>query len=279
MFSHPSRCVAALAISGCLVAACGDDDGGDSSGGSDADRIRATVTAYANATDKDGCALVTQRFLEEQTGEQGAAAVKACEQSFGGEAADDLQLGQPEIQGDRATVRATGDGETGNFTLVRAGDDWKIDGVAADESSSDEGAATTTQSGAATTPAAPTKAQFVTRVNAICQASEAEYDRVKKLAQSSDVAEIKRGLAEFAKLESGITGRIAALTPPAGDAGKVGELTSALTDVATSASAAAKADVAGLAAEAQQSLAKALAFESKARAYGLELVGGCRPTA
>ena len=98
---------------------------------SDEDKIRDVVTEFgANVDDPAVCDLVTQRFLEESSGQVGEAAVAACQSDVvaSEEVPVDIEIKNVDINGDRATVTAEADGEPGTLTLEKQDDgDWLID--------------------------------------------------------------------------------------------------------------------------------------------------------
>jgi hypothetical protein len=99
---------------------------------SDEDEIRETIeTIASDPSDPDACALVTQRFKEESSGQTGTAADDACrtqtEQS--GDQPEDVEIDNIEVNGDTATADVTGeDGETVTIRLVFEDGVWKVDG-------------------------------------------------------------------------------------------------------------------------------------------------------
>lgn len=93
---------------------------------SDLDAIEATVDAWLVA---GGCDLMTDAFLEEQTGESDpAAACESFESSF--TPAEGLTAGDIQYENADAAVEVDGSGEgAGTYNLVKEGDTWKIDSV------------------------------------------------------------------------------------------------------------------------------------------------------
>jgi len=112
-----------------LVGACGGDDGKD---------VQQTVRDFVSATnDRDGDRLcddlVTQGYLEKATGATGDQAKDACKQQLGlitGLRLRLIKLGQPKVDGDKASVTATiaiGSQRTPrSFRLEKEGGDWKL---------------------------------------------------------------------------------------------------------------------------------------------------------
>ena len=97
---------------------------------SDEDKVRDVVTEFGEKlNDPAVCDLVSQRYLEEVSGQTGQAAVDACRTDVeeSGEAPIDVEITSVEINGDRATVQAEADGETGTFELVNEDGEWLID--------------------------------------------------------------------------------------------------------------------------------------------------------
>lgn len=107
------------------------------SGGDDApseeDKVKETAEEIIKSDDKSGCTeLATREFLQKVTGESGSAAVEACEATSSEPFGDSAEIEEPEVTGDKAVVEATLeggqlDGETIEMSLVKEGEDWKID--------------------------------------------------------------------------------------------------------------------------------------------------------
>jgi hypothetical protein len=113
-----------------VLGACG--------GGDDSAEVKQTVRDFVKATnDRDGDRLcddlVTQEYLEKATGATGDKANDACKQQLDlitGLKLRLLSLGEPKIDGDSATVRATiaiGSQRTQRrFELDKEDGDWKL---------------------------------------------------------------------------------------------------------------------------------------------------------
>jgi hypothetical protein len=113
-----------------LLCACG--------GGDDSTEIKDTVRDFVTATnERDGDRLcddlVTQDYLEKATGATGDQANEACKQQLDlitGLRLRLIEVGEPKIDGDSATVRATiaiGSQRTPRrFVLDKEGGDWKL---------------------------------------------------------------------------------------------------------------------------------------------------------
>jgi hypothetical protein len=113
-----------------VLGACG--------GGDDSAQVKQTVRDFVKATnDRDGDRLcddlVTQEYLEKATGATGDKANDACKQQLDlitGLRLRLLDLGEPKIDGDSATVRATiaiGSQRTPRrFELDKEDGDWKL---------------------------------------------------------------------------------------------------------------------------------------------------------
>ena len=123
----------ALLLSLCslpFVAACG--------GGNDDAKVKDALRSFVSATnDRDGgrlCdELLTQSYLEKATGATGDEAHKACKQQLDlitGLRLRVVKLGEPKVDGDRATVRATiatGSQQTPRvFQLQKEDGKWKL---------------------------------------------------------------------------------------------------------------------------------------------------------
>jgi hypothetical protein len=98
----------------------------------DEDEIRETIeTIAADPSDPNACALVTQRFKEEASGQTGTAADDACrsQTEASGDQPEDVEVDNIEVDGDNATADVTGeDGETVTVRLVNEDGTWKVDG-------------------------------------------------------------------------------------------------------------------------------------------------------
>jgi ketosteroid isomerase-like protein len=113
-----------------LLGACG--------GGDDGAEVRQTIRDFVKATNaRDGDRLcddlVTQDYLEKATGATGDKASDACKQQLGlitGLKLRLLDLRDPKVEGDSATVRATiaiGSQRTPRrFELRKEDGDWKL---------------------------------------------------------------------------------------------------------------------------------------------------------
>jgi hypothetical protein len=113
-----------------LSSACG--------GGDDSTEVKDTVRDFVTATnDRDGDELcndlLTQDYLEKATGATGDKARDACKQQLDlitGLKLRLIKLGEPKVDGDSATVRATiatGSQQTlRTFRLQKEDGDWKL---------------------------------------------------------------------------------------------------------------------------------------------------------
>jgi hypothetical protein len=121
--------VAAVAALTLLVAACGDS--GLSS--DDQDQITQAIEFSTTSGDPKACTEAqTQSFTEQTTGQTGEAAVKQCEQDAKPPTADSVEVSNFDGDSDSATadVAFKGeffDGQTVETTLVKEGDQWKLD--------------------------------------------------------------------------------------------------------------------------------------------------------
>jgi hypothetical protein len=113
-----------------VLSACG--------GGDDKEEVRQTVRDFVTATNaRDGDKLcddlLTQDYLEKATGATGDQAQDACKQQLGlitGLKLRLVKVGQPKLDGDSATVRATiatGSQQTPrSFKLQKEDGHWKL---------------------------------------------------------------------------------------------------------------------------------------------------------
>jgi hypothetical protein len=116
--------------------ACGGDD--DSGGSSDEDQVVSVIETAATSTAPEDCTkLQTQAFMEQSTFQTGADAVSKCEQDApdeDGSNPDSVEVSDVSVDGSRATATAafTGgsfDGSTVTLSLVKDGDQWKLDQI------------------------------------------------------------------------------------------------------------------------------------------------------
>ena len=123
--------LAAVAVAATLtLAACGGDDDGGSDDEAD---ITEAIEASATENDPANCTeLQTQAFTEQTEFATGEEAVTSCEEDVDETAADSVEVENIEVDGDAATaeVAVTGaglDGQTIGLSLVKEGDQWKLD--------------------------------------------------------------------------------------------------------------------------------------------------------
>ena len=127
------RCLvlSALLIASALAfAACG------SSGSSDEDQIVEAIETSATSTNPADCSkFSTQAFMEQSTSETGQKAVKSCEEEASeSDNAESVDVSEVEVEGSKATADAavTGSslgGQTVTISLVKEGDQWKLDQI------------------------------------------------------------------------------------------------------------------------------------------------------
>lgn len=126
----------ALALSAC---GGGGGEGGDSSSSADGAvaEIETVVKDSAIQSDPASCTeLNTQRFDEQLSHEEGPDAVKLCEEEAESDSpkASDVTISNVEIKGGKATLEAAMegtifDGQTIAVTVVKEGDQWKVDQI------------------------------------------------------------------------------------------------------------------------------------------------------
>ncbi len=122
--------LALLALSAPTVAACG---GGSGSEG----EITATIEKAATSNDPRNCtALQTRRFVEQNSEQKGAAAVRTCEREAkeGDERAKAVKVSNVAVNGSKATAEVTFEGgpldsQTLDMALVEEGGAWKLDHI------------------------------------------------------------------------------------------------------------------------------------------------------
>ncbi len=134
------RLLAGVCLVGALASCGGDDDAGngDSDGGSkDSDRVTDVIRTAATTTDPGHCTkLLTPRFLEQSEQTKGRAAIESCREDAGDTAgnARSVTVSKVEVGGDTATATAAfeggnSDGQAVNLSLVKQGDQWKLDHI------------------------------------------------------------------------------------------------------------------------------------------------------
>jgi hypothetical protein len=118
-----------LVLSALAFAACGSSSGDDG-------EVEEVIETSATSTDPADCKkLNTQQFMEQTTQESGDAAVKQCEEDAkDGKGAKSVSVSEVAVDGSDATaeVALSGgslDGQTLEVTVVKAGDQWKLDEV------------------------------------------------------------------------------------------------------------------------------------------------------
>jgi hypothetical protein len=122
--------LALLAAAPFLLAACGGDD----SSSQDEDDITAAIEQAGTTDEASNCTeLQTQAFTEQTEFASGEAAITTCEESAD-TAGDSVEVSNVEVDGDTATADAafTGgglDGQTLTISLVKEGDQWKLDSL------------------------------------------------------------------------------------------------------------------------------------------------------
>lgn len=123
-------------VASLALAACGgdDDDGGD---GGDEGEIMEVIEQAETTDDRANCTeLVTQNFVEQSEFERGEQAVQNCEfaEEAGADPAESVEVSNISVEGDTATADASYeggglDGSTATLSLVKEGEQWKIDRI------------------------------------------------------------------------------------------------------------------------------------------------------
>jgi hypothetical protein len=124
--------LALLMLAALTLTACG---GGG--GSSDEDKITETIEQAATTADPSNCTeLETQRFVEQNSDEKGAAAVKTCEQEAeeGEDQAEGAKVSSVSVNGEKATAQVEFEGgslgsQGLEVALVEEGGNWKLDQV------------------------------------------------------------------------------------------------------------------------------------------------------
>ena len=112
------------------LAGCG---GGSSS---DEDQITDVISTTSTTTSKENCTkLETPAFVEQNFGKTGAAAIKDCSTLQPGESdADSVDVSNVQVNGDKATADvavhgSVSDGQEVSVSLIKEGDQWKMDRI------------------------------------------------------------------------------------------------------------------------------------------------------
>ncbi|MEX2106744.1 MAG: hypothetical protein WD810_07575 [Solirubrobacterales bacterium] len=121
-----------LIASAFALAACG---GGGGSG--DEEKIEETIETSVTTTDPSKCTeLMTESFLEQNSGETGKAALEECEEEAEdtSDDPDSVTVSSIEVDGSDATAEVAFvgggfDGQTVDVALVKDGDQWKLDEI------------------------------------------------------------------------------------------------------------------------------------------------------
>jgi hypothetical protein len=132
-----------LVVAAFPLAGCGGDDDTDTaavetsaSGGSDEEQITDVIVTVSTTTSRRNCTeLETRRFAEQNAAKTGQAAIEDCATNDPGESdADSVDVSNVEVSGDSATAEVAVhgspfDGQTIAVSLVKEGDQWKLDHV------------------------------------------------------------------------------------------------------------------------------------------------------
>lgn len=117
----------AFAVTAAALVACG----GSSDSSADEEQVTDAIVTSGSTDNPANCTtLETQRFVEQNEGKTGQAAIDACKQ--GTNHADSIDVTNVDVDGDSATAEAaiTGsafDGQKVQISLVKDGGQWKLD--------------------------------------------------------------------------------------------------------------------------------------------------------
>lgn len=117
-----------LVLSAFALVACGSSESEES-------KVEEAIETAAVTTNPSDCAkFETQQFMEETTKEKGEGALKSCEEEAEkGENAKSVEISNVKVEGSDATAEAALmgggglDGQTLEVSLVKEGDQWKLD--------------------------------------------------------------------------------------------------------------------------------------------------------
>jgi copper chaperone CopZ len=123
--------LALLAVAALTLTACGG-------GSSDEDKIAETIENAATTSDPSNCTeLETLSFVEQNSQEQGKAAIKTCEEEAeaGEEQAEGANVSNVSVDGEKATAEVEFEGgslgsQALEVNLVEEDGNWKLDKIA-----------------------------------------------------------------------------------------------------------------------------------------------------
>ncbi len=188
--------LALLALAALAVTACGG-------GGSNAEgEVTEVIEQSATTKDPGNCTeLQTLRFTEQNTGEKGKAAVKACEESAKEEEqAEEAKVSNVSVNGEKATaeVEFVG-GSLGSQTLavalVEDGGDWKLDQIEGFANYNGKALEETFLKRFEESPEGLSKQQYTCIAEGIGKASTAEAEAMFLSGASAKIEELAKGCA------------------------------------------------------------------------------------
>jgi predicted small secreted protein len=190
--------LALLVLAALTLAACG---GGGGSG--EEDKITEAIETAATTSDPSNCTEVeTVRFVEQNSGLKGNAAVKACEEEAkaGEEQAEGANVSNVSVDGEKATAEVEFEGgplgsQSLEVALVEEGGDWKLDQVEgfADYNGKALGEAFEKEFEESSEELSPTQAKCI--VGKIAGASQAEAEELFFGGSSEKIEELGEGCA------------------------------------------------------------------------------------
>jgi predicted flavoprotein YhiN len=130
-YGHLLLAAVALALAAAALAACGGSSSSSSASSADQKQITDAIVTSGSTDNPANCTeLETQRFVEQNEGETGQAALDACRK--GKNHADSIVVTNVNVDGGSATADAaiTGSafgGQKVQISLVKDGGQWKLD--------------------------------------------------------------------------------------------------------------------------------------------------------
>jgi ABC-type glycerol-3-phosphate transport system substrate-binding protein len=188
--------LALLALAALAVTACGG-------GGSSAeDEVTEVIEQAATTKDPSNCTeLQTLRFTEQNTGEEGKAAIKSCEESAKEEEqAEEAKVSNVSVNGEEATAEAEFIGgslgsQTLAVALVEEDGDWKLDQIEGFANYNGKALEETFLKRFEESPEGLSKQQYTCIAEGIGKATTAEAEAMFLSGSSTKIEELAKGCA------------------------------------------------------------------------------------
>lgn len=185
----------ALLVASLVLVACGD-----SGGGSAEDQIEATIVTSVTTTDPSKCTeLMTANFVDQNSDQSGAAALKECEAEADDpeDDPDEVTVSAIEIDGTEATANVAFvggglDGQTVSVDLVEEDGAWKLDQITSFVELDNEALARTLEARFESASSEITPEQLACLGDAFRGASKAEIEELLLSGSSQPLVEFVR---------------------------------------------------------------------------------------